>query len=275
MDIGALTPSDLVEGVTQQLYDVIFSLFHYRTGTYALELAPFSTLEMVTLAIEIPAVIFMGMCRRDGLESDAALVGVPGLRLRTCLLQPRLRGGPGTDTRTRSTSFESAARGCRWSPSWKRATCPSSRRSVSCGSSSPSASWSARTRGARPHVDAGLQPEALVDQYNDVYAFIHHHLMAAGVREQELAPLGDGLASAHPILGSNQSDLVHFGRLDVDALLFALRAIPEPDRPQSLQAFLEEALYALVLEADRRLPQGQRDAVKAYIRRKADSSQGG
>jgi|APIni6443716594_1056825.scaffolds.fasta_scaffold22410_2 hypothetical protein len=274
VDMGALTSSELLEGVTQQLYEVIISLFHYRTGTYALELAPFSTLEMVTLAIEIPAAIFMGMCRETAWSQMRAMVGVPGLRFRTSLLQPAF-----VADLELTEDQEHILRICRDGLPVE---------SILEASYMPQFEtlrllWVFLTLGLmeredprrRPQVDAGLQPEALVDQYNDVYAFIHHHLMAAGVREQELAPLGDGIASAHPALGSNQSDLVHFGRLDVDALLFALRAIPEPDRPQALQAFLEEALYALVLEADRRLPQDQRDAVKAYIRRKADSSQEG
>lgn len=274
VDMGALSSSELLEGVTQQLDDVIFSLFQFRTGTYTLELAPFSTLEMVTLAIEIPAVIFKGMCRLTAWSQMRSMVGSPDLRFRTCMVQP-----PFVADLELNEDQEHLLQICREGLPVE---------SILEASYLPQFEtlrilWAFLTLGLmeredprrKPTVDPALQPEALVEQYNDVYAFIHHHLIASGVSEGDLAPLCEGLALSYPIMGTDQSDLLRFGRLDVDAILFALRALPEPERPQILQAFLEEALYAMVLEADRRLSREKREAVKAYIRRKADSSQGG
>lgn len=63
LDMGALPPESLVESVTQQLYDIVFSLFDIRSGTYTLELTSFSTVELITLSLEIPQVVFNGMQR--------------------------------------------------------------------------------------------------------------------------------------------------------------------------------------------------------------------
>lgn len=273
VDMGALTSPELLEGVTQQLHDVMFSLFQFRTGTYTLELAPFSTLEMITLAIEIPAVIFKGMCRLTAWSQMSATVGSPGVRYRTSMRQP-----PFVSDLDLNEDQEHLLRICREGLPVE---------SILEASYLPQFEtlrllWVFLTLGLmeredprrKPAVDPALQPEALVEQYNDVYAFIHHHLTVSGVSPDDLAPVCDGLAGSFPSLGDNQSDLIRFGRLDVDAVLFALRALPEEERPRTLQAFLEEALYALAMEADRRLPQDKRDAVRAYLRSKADASGG-
>lgn len=272
VDMGALTPMELVEGVTQQLYDIIHSLFEYRTGTYTLELAPFSTREMITLGLEIPAVIFRGMCRQTAWSQMRPMVGNPALRLRTCTSPP-----PYLSDLDLNADQEHVLRIC-------REGLPVT--SILEASYLPQFEtlrllWVFLTLGLmeredpahRAKPDAALEPEALVEQYNDVYAFIHHHLSGAGVGAEELQPLMESLAQASPVLAANQSDLARFGRLDVDAVLFSLRAIPEAQRPQALQGFLEEALYALALEADRRLPADRRGAVRDYIRRQAGSGE--
>ena len=268
VDIGAITPTELVEGVTQQLYDVIFSLFQYRRGTYTLELANFSTLEMITIAIEIPAVIFRGLSRQTTWSQMRPAVGDPATRLKTCPLQPTF-----VADLELNQDHEHLLRIC-------REGLPISR--ILEASFMPQFEtlrtlWLFLTLGLmeredpkrRATHDAALEPEALVEQYNDVYAFIHHHLSQAGVHEGDLLPLMEDLTKSHPNIAPTQSDLVRFGRLDVDAILYSMRSFPEPERPAVLQSFLEETLYALVLEADRRLPEERREAVRVYIRSKS------
>jgi hypothetical protein len=270
VDIGAISPSDLVEGVTQQLYDVIFSMFRFRRGSYTLELANFSTLEMITIAIEIPAVIFRGLSQLKTWSQMRPMVGDPETRLRTCPLLPSFTGDL-----EMSQDHEHLLRIC-------REGLPIA--SILEASFLPQfetlrALWILLTLGVmeredpkkRTRRDAALEPEALVDQYNDVYSFVHHHLTAAGVREEDLLPIMEDLARSHPRIAPGQADLVRFGRLDVDAILYALRSFDEAARPAALQSFLEEALYALVLESDRRLPEDRRDAVRAYLKSKASA----
>ena len=84
----------------------------------------------------------------------------------------------------------------------------------------------------------------------------------------------EDLARSHPDIGAGQTDLVRFGRLDVDALLFALRGFARPT-----------ARRAPVLPRGGPLrpgprvgpapPRGPRAAVRAYISRKASASEGG
>ena len=272
VDMGAITPSELVESVTQQLYDVMFSLFHFKTGTYTLELAPFSTLEMITIAIDIPSVIYKGMSRKTSWNEMRPMVGNPSFRLRTAVDQPAfvadLELNPDHEHLLR------IARGGLPISSILEASYLSQFDTLR-------ALWIFLTLGlmeredpkTKARYEAAQHAETVIERYNEVYTFLYHQLAPDNLNNLEL--MIHDLAKSHPALAANQLDLARFGRLDVDQALVAVRTIPEAERMATLQSFLEEALYALVLECDRRLAPAKRVAVHDYIRRMAGPQGGG
>lgn len=272
VDMGAITPSDLVESVTQQLYDIMFSLFGFRSGTYSLELAPFSTLEMITIAIDIPAVIFKGMSRQIAWSQMRPVVGNPSLRLRTRAELPAFVANldiTGDEEHLLHIAREGMAVSSLLEASYLSQF--ETLRTL----------WIFLTLGLMEREDpanrgraAAAQPEALIEQYNELYSYVYYQLPVPPNQDGGLDAMMMELSRAHPVLAAHQTDLARFGRLDVDQALVSLRAVPEANREGALQAFLEEALYALVLEADRRLPQARREALHAHIRHLAGTSQG-
>ena len=81
VDMGALTPDDLVEGVSQQLYDIIFSLIPLTEGEYSLSLEEFSTEDLITLSVSLPVLLFRGMERAKRWSLMHAVVGGTETRL--------------------------------------------------------------------------------------------------------------------------------------------------------------------------------------------------
>jgi hypothetical protein len=272
VDIGALTPEGLVEGVTQQLYDIIYSVFDFRSGTYTLELAPFSTVEMITLSVEIPAVVFRGLERQTAWGPIFAEVGDPSVRVRAIERLPSFL--PGLEL---NSEQEHVLGLCREGMAVA---------SIVDASYLPPFQtyrllWlflilgliekeSPARRSERP-----ANPEVLLDRYNDLYTYVTHFLGASpsgpeAIREACAVP-----AATFPDLAPGQEGLLQYGKMDVDAILWALRRIPDAERIPRLQAYLEEILYALVLAAESTLPPKEREAIRSYIHGKAQSPAGG
>jgi hypothetical protein len=223
---------------------------------------------MITLAIEIPAVIFKGMCRLNAWSQMRPLVREASMRLRTCAAQPPFLADLELNA-DQEQILRISRQGLTIASILEASYLPQFETLRTL--------WIFLTLGLMEREDQARQaqagaaqdPEALIDQYNDVYEYIHHHLSAQGGGEAGLQALVADLEKIHSALGAGQEDLVRFGKLDMDVALLALRAIPEADRTSTLQAFLEEVLYAMVLEADRRLPTDRREALHSYLRRRA------
>lgn len=273
VDMGALTPESLVEGVTQQLYDIVFSLFELREGTYQLKLAAFSSVEMITLSVEIPFVVFRGMDRLTSWGPIFAAMGDPATRLRHAADMPAFV--PHLEL---TPDQEHVLGLCR------HGMAISSILDASYFSHFQTYRllWILLTMGiiereaeGRKAQDGASSPEALLDRYNDLYAYIHHHVDAVPEGAEAVRSALDGVAQIHPEFASCQEELALYGRLDVDATLWALRTLPESERPLRLQAFLEEVLYALAHVAESTLPEAAREAVRDYIRSKARCALGG
>jgi len=272
VDLGALGPEEVVEGVTQNLYDIAFSLFELRAGTYSLGLAPFSTLEMVTLSLEIPLLVYKGMQRIGAWSQIYRAVGDPSTRL------SRVRDLPpfvadlemaSEDEHilalTKSGMSVSSIVDASYLPAfqtyrqlWIFLTLGLLERVPAKGSRGPTAE--------------DLEP--LLDRYNDLYSYVYSQIEPTERSEDALQEIFLGLLSSHPRLADGQTDLVRFGKLDVDLVLWNLRAFPEEEKYGRLQAFLEEALYAFVLASQQRLSPDGHQRVLAYIRRNACSASG-
>ncbi len=268
VDLGALSPEEVVEGVTQNLYDIAFSVFALRNGSYRLHLAPFSTLEMVTLSLDIPVLLFRGLQRVEAWSQIYEAVGPPSTRLR------RLRDLPSFVAELDLTSDEehvlSLTRNGMAVASIVEASYLSAFQTYRL-------LWIFKTLGLVEREEDAREPataspeemEALLDRYNDLYAFAHRHLEGLPESGEIFEAILRDLQGSHPELAEGQADLGRFGKLDVDLVLWNLRRFPEEERESRLLAFLEEALYALVLAAQQRLPPEDHGRILAYVRRHA------
>lgn len=268
VDMGALIPEEVVEGVTQNLYDIAFSLFTVRNGSYRLHLAPFSTLEMVTLSLEIPVLLFRGLQRVEAWSQIYQAVGPPSTRLK------RLRDLPPFVAELDLTSDEehllSLARNGMSVASIVEASYLTAFQTYRL-------LWIFKTLGLLEREEGDRAPspaypeemEALLDRYNDLYAYVHRHLEGRPDAGEIFETLLRELQSSHPELAEGQADLRRFGKLDVDLVLWKLRLFPEKEREGRLLAFLEETLYALVLAAQQHLSAEDHGRILAYVQRHA------
>ena len=272
VDIGALTPEGLVEGVTQQLYDIIYSVFDFRTGTYTLELAPFSTVEMITLSVEIPAVVFRGLERQTAWGPIFAEVGAPSVRVRALERPPSFLPDLELDSEQEHV-LGLCKEGMAVASIVDASYLPPFRTYRLLWAFLILGLIEKEGSGQRP--DRTVNPEALLDRYNDLYTYVTHFLGAAPSGPEAIREACAGAAAAFPDLAAGQEGIVQYGKMDVDAILWALRRIPDPERIPRLQAYLEENLYALALAAEKALPEREREAVRAYIRSKSQPPAGG
>lgn len=262
VDMGAITPDDLVEGVSQQLYDIIFSLLQSGSGAYSLRLEPFSTEEMITISIPLPVLLFRGMERVTRWSRILPSVGEPETRLRRVAALPSfyqaleltpdqehvltLCGDGITISALLDASYLNPFETYR--VLWIGVTLGLVEREGSPGQGDAGASWN---------------PERVIEHYNDLFAYAHHalgpHAEAAGREALEI------VRPAYPALAEGQEELASYGRMDVDRLLAAQRAIAEAQRPAVLQAFLDEVLYAMAFVAEQRLESSASAAFRSYI----------
>jgi hypothetical protein len=274
VDMGALTTEELVEGLSQQLYDIIFSVFRLKSGTYMLTLTDFSTLEMVTLSVDMPLVVFKGMERLETWSQIYPVVGPPSTRLHTAWTLPsfvaELDLTPDQEhvlSLCKSGMAVASLLEASYLPQYQTYRLL----------------WIFLTLGLLEREGASAEPsappdaahaESLLEQYNDLYELIHRSLSQHPAGTEALARILEETRASHPGLSGGQEDLLAYGRLDIDKVLWDLRAFPEAERMPRLQAFLEELLYAMMLVVDQILPQEERAAIRAYIQKQAQPGAG-
>ncbi len=261
--VGALTSEELLEGVSQRLYDIIFSLFEIKTGSYSLELAPFSTMEMTTLSVDLPLVVIRGMERLHSWSQIRAAVGEPSTRVRMSARMPPFVGD--LDLSQEQEHLLSLSR-----------TGMAVSFLVEASYLSPfqtyKALWIFLTLGLMEKEEASgrreaaaLDLESALERYNDLYAFAHLKLGGLPDAEGHIRDILHGLGDAYPDLVQGQAGLAQYGRLDPDQVLWALRSQSEDQRAARLQAFLEEVLYAIAHLVDSGLPAEDAKAFRSYI----------
>jgi hypothetical protein len=273
VDMGAITTEELVEGLAQQLYDIIFSLFRMKSGNYTLTLTDFSTLEMVTLSVDTPLVVFKGMERLETWSQIYPVVGPPSARLRTVQNLPSfvadLDLSPDQEhvlSLCKPGMAVSSLLDASYLPQYQTYRLL----------------WIFLTLGLLERKDgegassapAAGDVESLLERYNDLYYLIHRSLSQHPGGTEALEQILGETRDSHPGLSGGQEDVLAYGRLDVDKVLWDLRAFPEAERGTRLQAFLEELLYAMMLVVDQSLPEEERNAIRAYFLKQAQPAEG-
>lgn len=91
VELGYVTPAELVKGVKSQVEHVVLNLFTWRTGEYRIEIREFDTRDIITLNISTENLIYAGVKRGAGWSQ--VLRGVGGT------LDTVLDRAPDADTR--------------------------------------------------------------------------------------------------------------------------------------------------------------------------------
>ena len=66
VELGYITPTELVRGVKSQVEHVVLDLFGWRTGEYRIEIREFDTRDIITLNISTENLVFNGIKRHAG-----------------------------------------------------------------------------------------------------------------------------------------------------------------------------------------------------------------
>lgn len=66
VELGYITPAELVKGVKMQVEHVVLGLFGWRTGDYRVEIREFDTRDIITLNISTENIVFSGIKRGAG-----------------------------------------------------------------------------------------------------------------------------------------------------------------------------------------------------------------
>ncbi len=260
VDMGAISPEELVEGVIQQLYDIIFSLIPCSSGSYRLELEDFSTEDLITLNVSMPVLLCRGMERVTRWSNIYPIVGPPENRIRRAPLMPAFYH------ELELTSDQEHVLGlCGQGISIKSLLDASYLNSFE----TYRLLWIGITLGlverlaeGRQGAEAAENLESVIDQYNDMYSYLHHSL---GDRAAESAAEAMAVVSqAYPALAANQPGLVQYGLLDVDRLLDAMRT-EAGGKEEALRQFLDEVLYAFAFAAQKHMEPARVQAFQAYV----------
>jgi hypothetical protein len=270
---GALTPEGLVEGVRQQVTDIIFSLILQEHGTYSLSMEEFSTFDMMTLSTEMPLLLLRGMALNERFSVLLQEVGPPETRMRlaasTPSFLPALELGSDAE-HILSLCRHGSAVGNLLDSSYLNhfETYRHIWMFLTLGLIEKVGEGGGARRSAGDVVATAADIEELLERYNAIFSYVHR-LLAEGTGNAEglvSAAQGD-LKAAFPDLLTSQEGLASYGRLDVDLCLLALRKVPENQRGTEVQGFLDELLYTMVFLADRNLDGPKRAAIHEHIRR--------
>lgn len=269
MELHVVGPENLVDGLTKQLYENIYSLFGINSAIYTLNLTPYSTMDMVTLSAEIPVVVYEGMKRLNAWSKMNPMVGGPEEYL------SQVKELPSFCARLDMTSDEAHVLDlCRSGMT----TANILDASYLTPFKTYRLLWIFLTLGLIEHQEKGnVSDEApsaaelieLVERYNEITSFIRHVLDTLPEIEKLFHRILEELAPTYSDLTEGQQELELHGTLDPEAILLALRNIPEKDRLSLLRNFLEEVLYAIVHISQTSAPEQIHRKVMDGVKRKS------
>lgn len=269
MDLHIIGSESLVDGLTKQLYENIYSLFRMNSGIYTLNLSPYSTMEMVTLSAEIPVVVYEGMKRLNAWSKMHPMVGGPKGYL------SMVKELPPFGARLDMTSEEAHVLDlCRSGMTISNILDAS----YLLPFETYKLLWIFLTLGMIAHRDKGRLPDeasearelvALVERYNEITSFVRHKLDTLPKIENLFHLILEELAPTYSELTEGQQELELHGTLDPEAILLALRNVPEKDRLSLLRNFLEDVLYSTVHLSETSAPGEIHRLVMEGVRKKS------
>ncbi|MEJ2367606.1 MAG: DUF4388 domain-containing protein [Acidobacteriota bacterium] len=260
VDMGVITPDDLVEGVSQQLTEIFDSIIPLRGGSYTLHLQEFTTMDLITFSMELPSLLYTSMQKNKKWSQIYASVGNPSSRLRLVSPPP-----PFCTQMEISPDHEHLLSLCRNGIPISALLDASYLNSFETYRTL----WIFLILGLVEREDKARKEEAewnaepYIEQRNDIFLYAFHMLGDVGPTVFRNAL--DMARIAHPGMVEHQEGFSSFGKLDVDRLLVVHRGLPEPERRDALRSFLDEVLYALLFNTEKHASHEAAEGLRQYI----------
>lgn len=243
IEMGAMAPQDLWEGVETQCREIVFSLFEWSAGEFVFESTTLPQKEKVTVSFDPLMLVLEGLRRID---PEGALKGRypdPGLILE-CIKDVDQTGLEPFEKHILAfvDGRRSVAEICRESEIGDGET-QKTLYALFCGGFLRVRGRKIRAVGASPGRDV---TESALDAYNSMYSYIYRYLL------REIGPEADttlqgAVAELHVAGGIMTSCRVTKGGIiDPPPLLAALSTVPEGERSLQLTNTLNEILYAML-----------------------------
>jgi hypothetical protein len=245
IEMGAMSPKDLWEGVESQVSEIVFSLFEWSAGQFVFEENSLPEKEKVTVSFDPVALLLQGLRRVDpsgDIKSrypDRGLILEPVKGPRPAPLEPHEEHVLALVDGMRSVDVV-----CRESEIGDPETLKTLYALFCTGL--------VRVRGRRVRSpDSAVSPaeatfDSILEHFNSMYAFIFRYLM------REIGPTGEeklALAIAKLAVGGGLligCDLRKDGTLDPAPLRGLYLQLPEKTREDTLRNSLNEVLYGLL-----------------------------
>lgn len=243
IEMGAMAPQDLWEGVEAQVREIVFSLFEWSSGDFVFESTTLPQREKVTVSFDPLSLVLEGLRR---INPEGALRGRypdPGLILE-CIKSADQSSLEPFEKHILSVvdGQRSVAEICRESEIGEGET-QKTLYALFCAGF-----MRVRGRKIRPVGDMVTRDvsDAAVSAYNSMYSYIYRYLL------REIGPQADETLQAavkelHQAGGLMPAcTVVRGGIIDPSPLLIAVAGIPEADRASELTNALNEVLYAML-----------------------------
>lgn len=239
IDMGILTPEEMVLGVKNQLTEIINSLLPLTKGHYLLELTEFSTENLITLTLEMPQLLYLGLKQAKSWKTMYSTVGPLETKLKISEELPHFY------SYLELTSDEEHLLSLLKKPMSVDSLLETSYLSQF---ETYNALWifitlgivqkeSIHSKEFRKVVDL----ESLIDEFNDVFSIYFQKLGAKG--ESVFKESFDLLNKQFKEFLEGQEGFYKYGRLDPDTILIKLRNFGEKEK--ILTSFLTEVYYSI------------------------------
>lgn len=243
IEMGAMAPQDLWEGVETQVREIVFSLFEWSAGEFVFESTSLPQKEKVTVSFDPLVLVLEGLRRID---PEGALKGRypdPGLILEG-VKEADLSGLEPYEKHILSMvdGHRSVSELCRESEIGDGET-QKTLYALFCAGFLRVRGRKIRAVGEEPGRNVS---ESALAAYNSMYAYIYRYLLRETGPEAD-ATLQSAVSELHVAGGLMPACRVTKGGIiDPAPLLAALAQVPEAERPLQLTNTLNELLYAML-----------------------------
>jgi hypothetical protein len=252
VEMGALTPKDLWEGVQLQVREIVYSIFPWEEGTFHFEESSLPEKERITVDLDIVDLVLVGLRRVPSTGRIQSRYPEPDLVLETLAGA----GGP---------ALEPYEHHVRELIDGERSVADISRESEIGDNETLKvlytllASGLARVKGKKVRtLDQDFVPQdtvtSVLDSFNQMYGYVFRYMVreVGPIAENVLEKYLGGLRESRKDVFAG-AKLQKDGTLDPSAVERNLNKLPEEQRRSSLVDALNELLYAELLAVKRTL----------------------
>jgi hypothetical protein len=266
VEMGALNPKQLWEGVQFQVREIVYPLFTWEEGSFQFEESDAPDKERITVDLDMEELILAGLRRVDANGPVQQRYPEGHLVLESAQAEPPAGLEPYEEHVLRLVDGErSVVEICRDSEIGDNETLKVLYALQCVGA--------ARSKGRKVHaLDQDFVPEdtvfSVVDSFNDMYERVFEHMV------REVGPIAENVLEKYVgVLREQRKDvfagvkLQKDGRLDPAVLDRNLNRVPEEERRPRLVDALNELLYAELLAVKRTLGEEHEAVIVKNLRK--------